>query len=136
MILKKGNTILNTVCDEVELNSDVSELIETMFMQMIQHKGIGLAANQIGVTKRVITMQTQNYTGAIINPVITNKTDTMKMSSEGCLSVPNAQVKVKRNYKVTVEGFNENWEPIKVNMKQLSAYCVQHEIDHLNGITI
>ncbi len=136
MIVKKPHEALTTVCAEVPHGENVTDLVKEMWKEMSNSNGVGLAANQIAVTKRVVVMATKNYTGAIVNPVITNKTDTIKTSSEGCLSVPGKQVKVKRHYKVTVEGFNENWEPIVLNLKQLSAYCVQHEIDHLNGITI
>lgn len=135
-VLKNNEEALHTVSAEVPHGEDVSKLVADMKETMVKSKGIGLAANQVGVLKRVIVMATKNYTGAIINPVITNRTETVKMSSEGCLSVPGKQAKVKRHYKVTVEGFDENWNPLTLNMKQLSAYCVQHEIDHLNGVTI
>ncbi len=135
-VLKNNEEALRTVAVEVAPWEDVSQLVSDMKETMIKSKGIGLAANQVGVLKRVIVMATKNYTGAIINPVITNHTDTVKTSSEGCLSVPNKQAKVKRHYKITVEGFDENWNPLTLHLKQLSAYCAQHEIDHLNGITI
>lgn len=135
-VLKNNEQPLRTVAEPVPHGEDVSKLVADMQVTMVKSKGIGLAANQVGILKRVIVMATKNYTGAIINPVITNHTETVKMSSEGCLSVPGKQAKVKRHYKVTVEGFDENWNPLTLNMKQLSAYCVQHEIDHLNGITI
>ncbi|AUR98384.1 polypeptide deformylase [Vibrio phage 1.250.O._10N.261.55.E11] len=135
-VLKDNEEALRTVASEVAPWEDVSQLVADMNSTMVKSKGIGLAANQVGVLKRVIVMATKNYTGAIINPVITNRTETVKTSSEGCLSVPNKQAKVKRHYKITVEGFDENWNPLVLNLKQLSAYCAQHEIDHLNGITI
>ena len=135
-ILKNNEIELNTVSAEIEHGDDVTKLAADMMDAMIKAKGIGLAANQVGITKRIIVMNTQNYVGCIVNPVITMHVKQDKLSSEGCLSVPGKQVKVKRHPKVVVEGFDENWNPIKVNMKQLSACCVQHEIDHLNGITI
>tara|TARA_R110002020_G_scaffold286703_1_gene502234 strand:+ start:107 stop:520 length:414 start_codon:yes stop_codon:yes gene_type:complete len=135
-LLKNKEEALSTVSIDVAHGDDVTLIGAEMMELMIRAKGCGLAANQVGITRRIIALNVPNFTGVIINPVITNKTETMKMSSEGCLSVPNKQVKVKRNYKVTVEGFGLDWTPLKINMKQLSAYCVQHEIDHLNGITI
>tara|TARA_R110001592_G_scaffold225607_1_gene481578 strand:+ start:613 stop:1026 length:414 start_codon:yes stop_codon:yes gene_type:complete len=135
-VLKNKEEELSTVSVEVIHGDDVTLIGAEMMKLMVKEGGCGLAGNQVGITRRIIALNVPNFTGVIINPVITNKTDTTKMSSEGCLSVPGKQVKVKRNYKVTVEGFGLDWTPLKLNMKQLSAYCVQHEIDHLNGITI
>lgn len=136
MIIKKGDARLEQICTDIETGTELIELKQLMMSQMVKHKGIGLAANQIGILKRAFVMATENYTGFIVNPVITKRTETLKLSPEGCLSVPNKKVKVKRNYKIVVEGFDENWNPLILNLKKTSAYCAQHEIDHLNGITI
>lgn len=130
---------LSMVSHEVVKGDDLAETIDGMLQLMSKSRGIGLAANQIGLLKRVIVVSVSGkdgYFGEIINPVITRKTDTIKMSQEGCLSFPHRQSRMKRNFKVTVNGFDRHWNPISINAKGLLSFCLQHEIDHLNGITI
>ena len=136
MIVQKGFPTLSQVADEVILNSDVSDIILYMRNELSKTTGIGLAANQIGCLKRIILMNCSGFMGIVINPVITKRSGNIKNSTEGCLSYPGKQVKVKRDNQVIVEGFDENWQPIKKKCRALTAFCVQHEIDHLNGITI
>ncbi len=81
-------------------------------------------------------MDTNGFSKAIINPVITKTSGKLKLGKEGCLSFPGKRVDMKRDNIVVVEGFDEDWNPIKKKVRALSAFCVQHEIDHLNGITI
>lgn len=127
---------LKLVSKDVEQGQDLNDLIESMFLLMDKSKGIGLAANQVGLDIRVIVLNVKGFRTEIINPVITRYSRNIKLSNEGCLSFPNRQVKVKRDDAVTVTGFDRNWNPIKKNCRGLLSYCVQHEIDHLNGITI
>lgn len=136
MIVKKGFPTLKQAAAEVPLNSDVSELVSTMKFELSKTTGIGLAANQIGELQRVILMNCNGFMGIVINPVITKRSGKIKNSTEGCLSYPGKQVKVKRDNQIVVTGFDENWQPISKKCKALTAFCVQHEIDHLNGITI
>lgn len=135
--LKKNNfETLHQKAIDVEFGSDVKELITEMWQIMSDNKGIGLAANQVGVLKRVIVVHTNGFSTAIINPVITKLSGKVKNSKEGCLSFPGKQSAMKRDNIVVVEGFDENWNSIKKKVRALSAFCVQHEIDHLNGINI
>lgn len=134
-VLKNKESELYTVAVEVPHGEDVRAIKQAMFEVMLKNKGCGLAGNQIGVLKRVIAISTSGFTGFIVNPVLSNGR-CEKDSKEGCLSVPNKVATVKRFNRVTVEGFDENWKPIKKNLKALSAFCAQHEVDHLNGITI
>ena len=120
----------------VECDNDISSLIDEMFELMDKSKGIGLAANQVGLDIRVIVVDVKGYRTEIINPVITRKSRKIKLSTEGCLSFPNKTAKIKRDDSVTVVGFDRNWNPIKKNCKGLLSYCIQHEIDHLDGVTI
>lgn len=135
-VLINNEPILNEVSTDVDIGDDVSVVAAEMKALMSKSGGIGLAANQVGLNKRIIVLKTPNYKGCIVNPVITNHVKTTISSREGCLSFPGKFVDRKRYNKIVVEGFNEKWEPIKVDMKGLSSFCVQHEIDHLNGITI
>jgi len=136
MIITEGNPILSQMAKEIAFGEDCSELIVDMRKALGQTTGIGLAANQIGVLKRVILINTSDYVQTIINPVITASNNKFKNSTEGCLSFPNKSAKMKRESVVTVEGFDEDWKPIKKKCRGLLAVVMQHEIDHLNGITI
>ena len=134
MIIK--NDTLKIKSKPVDHGDDISILIDEMFDLMDKSKGIGLAANQVGLDIRVIVVDVKGYRTEIINPIITRQSRKIKLSTEGCLSFPNRTAKIKRDEAVTVTGFDRNWNPIKKNCKGLLSYCIQHEIDHLNGITI
>lgn len=121
---------------ELESGEDVSRIVDDMFDLMDKSKGIGLAANQVGLDVRLIVVDVKGFRTEILNPVITRVSRKIKLSNEGCLSFPNRAAKIKRDEAVTVTGFDRNWNPIKKNCKGLLSYCIQHEIDHLNGITI
>jgi peptide deformylase len=136
MIVQKGFPTLKQVADDVPMGADVSDIVSEMRLELSKTTGIGLAANQIGCLKRIILMNCNGFMGVVINPVITKRSGKVKNSTEGCLSYPGKQVKVKRDNQVVVTGFNEHWEPVSKKCKALTAFCVQHEIDHLNGITI
>lgn len=136
LVLRDNHPMLSMVCEEVEHGSDVTELVESMKCTMTKHGGIGLAANQVGVLKRIIVMKVPKYKGCVINPVITRHVKNTIVSTEGCLSVPGKRVDMKRYNKIVLEGFDENWNPLKLDLNGKSAFCAQHEIDHLNGITI
>lgn len=86
--------------------------------------------------KRVIVIQTKGFRQVLINPVITGGYGGKSKQKEGCLSFPRLLVQKIRNKQITVEGFNEYWKPVTRKLKGDAARCVQHEIDHLNGITI
>jgi peptide deformylase len=137
MKIKTGNfETLTQVAAEVPHGEDVKAVIDEMWKVMLHNSGIGLAANQVGLLKRIIVVHTNGFTSAIINPVITKESGKLKLSKEGCLSFPGKNIDMKRDNIIVVEGFDENWNPIKKKVRALSAFCVQHEIDHLDGITI
>lgn len=120
---------------EVEPREDVSALVGDMWAVMEAGNGRGLAANQIGVLKRVIVVHADSFKQVFVNPVIVRKAGYGK-SEEGCLTYPGVKVRVPRAKRITVEGFDELWRPVQFKLQGLAAICVQHEIDHLNGITI
>lgn len=136
IIEKKGSEHLSYVATDVKHGTDLSSLIDNMWGAMLKAKGVGLAANQVGHRVRVIIINVNGFSTEIINPVITKKSGKLKLSTEGCLSFPGKQVKVKRDNQIVVEGFDRYWIPIKKKCRALTAFCVQHEIDHLDGITI
>lgn len=106
-----------------------------MWQVMYHGKGIGLAANQIGETRRIIVIHAKGFKQAIVNPVITKSYGGKVMNQEGCLSFPGRTAKILRSKQIIVEGFDQDWKPVKRKLKGLTAYCVQHEVDHLNGVS-
>ena len=135
-IVTQGHPALSTVAKEVPFGEDCSDLIVDMWAVLSDTTGIGLAANQVGVLKRVILINTNGFVQEIINPQIIKGSGKFKISLEGCLSFPDKHVKLKRESMVTVIGYDKYWVPVKKKCRALLANVVQHEIDHLNGINI
>jgi peptide deformylase len=135
-LVSQEHPALSTVSTPVPHGEDCFTTITDMWDLLRKSKGCGLAANQVGITKRIILVATPHFTGAIINPVITKLSGNKKASREGCLSFPNQQKKISRDGLIVIEGFDENWVPIKKKVRALTAFAFQHEIDHLNGVTI
>ena len=138
MIRQEGDEILKKKSREVEVVDDkIRELIEDMVETMHQHDGVGLAAVQVGILKRVIVIDIYDENTPIVklvNPKIL-ETKGEREVEEGCLSFPNKFAKVKRPVKVIVEGLNENGEKVRIEAEELLAQALCHEIDHLNGVT-
>lgn len=127
---------LRTVATPVEeFNKDIQTLVDDMFDTMKDEKGIGLAATQIDVHKRVVVMdvsEEQDEPRVFINPEIT-KMEGSTISEEGCLSVPNNYASVDRAEKVTVKALDRDGKPFELEADGLLAICIQHELDHLKG---
>lgn len=131
-ILRKKSKNVDVVDDRIK------ELIEDMVETMHKYEGVGLAAVQVGILKRVIVIDIYDDKQPIIkliNPVIIKEKGTQEVD-EGCLSFPNKYVKVVRPNEVVVEGLNENGEKIRIKGKGLLAQAISHEIDHLNGVVL
>jgi peptide deformylase len=142
MELNFTSKVLYQVAEPIPQNEDITELYRAMFDLMLANNGIGLAAPQAGISKRLIVFRLGNIPYTIINPIITKrKLGTMK-SIEGCLSFPETLgkrgklVEVLRDKLIVVEGFNQYWKPTRLKLRGLDSCVIQHEIDHLNGITI
>ncbi len=110
-------------------------LIEKMIDAMFANEGIGLAAPQIGIGKQIIVVRNDKDIIKLINPVILRK-EGKEEAKEGCLSLPDIYVDVKRPAYISVEGKNEKLETVIIEAEGLTARVLQHEIDHLNGILI
>lgn len=135
--LRKGDDpVLHKGAYPVPPNTDVRSVITAMWHVLTTNRGIGLAAPQIGVTSRIIIVAVDGLKLALINPKITKRYGGKISSKEGCLSYPGKQVTMVRDKQVIVQGYDEDWQPVKRKLRGLAAYCVQHEVDHLNGITI
>ncbi len=125
--------------DSPEAIAQAQELEKAMIDFMVKHKGIGLAANQIGITKRVFTMGSNNIEGfpfpfAAFNPKIVSAGAEEDLAEEGCLSYPDLWLKVKRPANIVVEYQDSDSNTHTVEMSGLIARCFQHELDHLNGV--
>ena len=132
-IKKYPDPILRKKCQEVkEINEDVRKLISDMIETMQKNNGIGLAAPQVGVLKRIIVAETANGPKGFINPRILKKSKETEIIEEGCLSFPGLFLKIKRAKEIEIEAFDEEGKKIKA--EGLLARVLQHEIDHLNGI--
>ena len=136
-IREEGDEILKKKSREVEQIDDrIKQLLDDMVETMHKYNGVGLAAVQVGILKRVIVIDLYDEKGPIklINPVIIKEKGQQEVE-EGCLSFPNKYAKMIRPAEVIVEALNENGEKIKIKAKDLLAQALSHEIDHLNGIT-
>ena len=137
MILQAPNEALNTVCLPVADSDDISSITETMLDEVIKSKGCGIAAPQIGVNKRIIWVCCSAFTGFVINPTILKFSGNLKKSREGCLSLKGHKlVNVTRDRKINIVGFDIDGESLDIEAKNQSAFVFQHDVDHLNGITL
>lgn len=136
LTLKKyPEKILRKKLDPVEkIGDEEKEILKKMLSVMYQSQGVGLAANQVGVDKRMFVADLNDGQGAffVINPKILKKEGGSKME-EGCLSIPGAAVSVKRAKKIILEGLSLEGELVKIEASGLLARVFQHEMDHLNG---
>lgn len=119
------------------------ELVQRMQATIIHRhsKGFGLAANQVGILLRVIVINTLSkktggYLGALINPEIVEVSEDVESAEEGCLSFPDQRYDVYRSIAIKVKFRSIDGQEQVRSFKGITAVCVQHEIDHLNGVTI
>lgn len=132
----EGDEILKKKSRQVEeIDDRIKELLDDMIETMHKYNGVGLAAVQVGVLKRVIVIDLYDDKGPIklVNPVITKQKGEQEVE-EGCLSFPNKYAKMIRPKEVTVEALDENGKKVKIQAKDLLAQALCHEVDHLNGI--
>ena len=133
-----GDEILKKKSKEVEVvDNKIRELMDDMVDTMHKYDGVGLAAVQVGILKRVIVIDLYdgNPVLKLANPVII-KTKGNQNVDEGCLSFPNKFVKVDRPNEVTIEALNEEGKKVKIKGEGLLAQALLHEIDHLNGVVL
>ena len=139
-ILTEPDKLLRQVSKPVEKVGDLErELMKDMLDTMYTAKGIGLAAIQIGVPKRIIVMDISKEKNKknpmyFVNPIIIKKNDEKVTYEEGCLSVPNQFAEIDRPSKCEVEYLDYNGNKQNLKAEGLLATCIQHEMDHLEGI--
>jgi peptide deformylase len=140
-ILKYPHPLLKKRCEKVDrIDGEVKKLIRDMTETMYQANGIGLAACQVGVSRRVIVVDVspidpEKEFFAMVNPEVISEEGEIE-HEEGCLSVPDCLEKLKRKEKVLVRGFSPAGKEIEISAEGILAIAIQHEIDHLNGVLI
>ena len=130
------NPTLRDISEKVEVfDDDLKSLIEDMKLTMIEENGAGLAAPQVGVSKRIVILDTGDGVTCVINPIIveTDETPYEIKGGEGCLSLPSGFANVERARMVRVAYQDENGDPHELTATEQYAVCIQHEIDHLDG---
>ena len=139
-ILVIPDPVLRKVSEPVaSVNPEVQKLMDDMLETMYAAPGIGLAAVQIGILKRVIVIDLSKDSEKkeplfFVNPEITSKSNELTSYEEGCLSIPNQFAEVKRPNSCKVSFLDYNGNQKQIHAEGLLATCIQHEIDHLNGI--
>ena len=128
---------LRTVCQPVaEINDEIRKIVDDMFETMYKEEGIGLAAPQVNIQQRIITIDLDSENSnqiVLINPEILESRGETGIE-EGCLSIPGFRGLVPRKEKVTVKALNRDGNEFTLEADGLLAICIQHEIDHLNGV--
>jgi peptide deformylase len=136
-ILKYPDKRLRTVAKPVEnVNNEIKKQVKDMFETMYDAPGIGLAATQVNFHQRLIVIDVSeecNEPLCLINPEIIEKNGEIEWE-EGCLSVPNYYESVKRANEIKVSALNELGQSFEIEASEMLAVCIQHEMDHLNGI--
>lgn len=133
-VIKYGHPTLRKVAEPYIKEEVDPSFIEDMLETMYEEDGVGLAAPQIDVSKRLIVCSDGDSEYVIFNPKIIATSEMTKTDYEGCLSLPGLQARVDRHEKVVVTGKDENWDDLEIKASGLLAVVFQHEIDHLNGV--
>lgn len=133
-----GNKTLRQIAEEVKnIDQETTDLISTMFNIMYSAKGIGLAAPQINISKRIFVVDIEMYDGpsiALINPQILSQSSETESYDEGCLSLPEITGTIYRPSKISVKGITPDEKEVQFDAEGLLARVIQHELDHINGI--
>lgn len=140
-----SNPVLHRPCAPVtEFDRDLRHLLLDMFASMSAADGVGLAANQIGVDARIFVIDCpdadgEDVVGYAINPVLTvlepvGDEPAEEVTEEGCLSVPGPYAELPRAFRARVDGVDVHGDPVSIEATGMAARCLQHEVDHLEGI--
>jgi len=135
-IITNPHPTLRKKANKVKINeiSKLNKLLDDMEVTMRKKDGIGLAANQVNILKRIIVINTKDGALALINPEIKSKSFKKETAEEGCLSVPGIYGVVKRPQNVKVAAYTRDKNKIELKAKGLLARVIQHEVDHLDGV--
>lgn len=137
-ITKLGEEVLRQISvpvEENEINDEFRALTDEMFETMIEANGVGLAAPQVGISKRFfVVIADDDVRRVFVNPQIVSTSSDLVDYEEGCLSIPKIYENIKRPSKVTVQAMDENGKKFMLEADGLLARVIQHENDHLDGI--
>ncbi|MEH0468731.1 peptide deformylase [Streptomyces sp. B21-097] len=134
-----GDPVLHARCEDVtDFGPELDRLVEDMFATMYAARGVGLAANQVGVPLRVFVYDCPDdddvrHLGHVVNPTLVGTDGVVLRGPEGCLSLPGLEAGTERYDEAVVEGFTTAGEPVTVRGAGFFARCLQHEADHLDG---
>ncbi|MTI79801.1 MAG: peptide deformylase [Firmicutes bacterium] len=133
-VVKNGDPVLREKAKQVpKITPNVKKLLDNMRETMYINKGVGLAAPQVGVSKRIIVVDVGEGLFEVINPEIV-ESQGVETDMEGCLSIPGAVGDVPRAASVVVKGLNRDGQEVSINARGFLARAFQHEIDHLDGV--
>jgi len=136
-ILNDKNPILRKICAKVEKPSAYSSLALSMLTTMKSYKALGLAANQVGHSLCIIALDTPDYSGIMFNPEILEKSEEKYRFTEGCLSIKNTYIDLEvRSKTIKVRWQDKDGSYNEKEFNDLTSVVIQHEIDHLLGITM
>ncbi|MEK6275605.1 MAG: peptide deformylase [Actinomycetota bacterium] len=131
--------VLRLQAQEVEaFDGDLAQLVERMTRLMRDAMGVGLAATQVGILRRVVVLQTDDdeEPRVLVNPTILDRSDETAEDTEGCLSLQGVVVPVERAVSLRVEARDADGAPVELELEGLAARVAQHEVDHLDGVLI
>ncbi|MCK4570844.1 peptide deformylase [Candidatus Bipolaricaulota bacterium] len=129
-----GDSVLRRKAETVAvIDDDIRGICQLMVEVMIRENGVGLAAPQIGISKRIFVLDVDDEFHILINPELVELSEEVVETKEGCLSVPGVDAVVTRSTRAVVEGLNLNGEHVRLEGEGLIARAIQHEMDHLNG---
>jgi peptide deformylase len=131
------DSALRLVAHEVtEFDDDLARLVDRMMLLMDDAQGIGLAATQIGVLRRIFVFRHDDEVRAVVNPTIVERAKDTETDEENCLSLQGVRVPVERATSLTLEGKDEHGADVRLELDPQGARVVQHELDHLDGVLI
>ncbi|HEY2777986.1 MAG TPA: peptide deformylase [Gaiellaceae bacterium] len=137
-IRQYGDPALRLKANDVEeFDDDLRRLVERMIALMHDAQGVGLAATQVGVLRRLFVYEPdEEGPRALVNPVVAERGDESTSDEEGCLSLQGVRVPVDRSTRIVLEGKDEHGADVRVELDEYAARVVQHELDHLDGVLI
>jgi len=136
-ILTVGNPALKERGRAVDLRTDdITALVRDLTETMYAAPGVGLAATQCGIMKRVLVFDVDEGLEVLVNPQVISSSEEREEDEEGCLSVPDVKIVVERPIRVTVRAQNDKGDRIEYEAEGMRARVIQHEIDHLDGMLI
>ncbi|RPH92092.1 MAG: peptide deformylase [Calditrichaeota bacterium] len=133
-VIEYGHPTLRQTAEPCVHGEISDQFIEDMLETMRKKDGVGLAAPQVNVSKRLIVCTDGEKDYVLFNPKIIAASESIKVDYEGCLSFPGLHAKVPRAEKVIVQAISREWRPVEITARGLFAVVLQHEIDHLNGV--